>query len=291
MSLENREWSRLLLERIGVPFEPFGPIVMPGTILGELRPDVCDEIEAPRDTKVILASCHDTACAFYAADRCLQKQGNYATAYISSGTWSLLGLITKGPVVNEAAFEHDLGNEGMVNGTNRLLKIIAGMWLVEECRRQWDLEGVTYSNEELASLAESAPHFQSIVDVNADLFVAAGKPADKMTDRIKAFCRHRGVPVPTTHEEIMSTIVRSISAAYAEAIRHIEEASGVKIERVCVMGGGSRNLTLNRFTAQATGLPVVLGPSEATALGNIIVQIEATGETLRLDKLRMFHAR
>ena len=289
MSLENREWSRLLLERIGVPFEPFGEIVMPGTILGELRPDVCDEIEAPRDTKVILAGCHDTACAFYAADKCLQKQENHATAYISSGTWSLLGLITDRPVINEAAFEHDLGNEGMVNGTNRLLKIITGMWLVEECRREWALEGVSYSNEELASLAESAPHFESIVNVNADLFVAAGKPADKMTARIKAFCGDRGVAVPTTHEEIMSTIVRSISAAYAEAIRHIEEASGVKIERICVMGGGSRNRTLNQFTAQATGLPVVLGPSEATALGNIIVQIEATGERLRLDKLLSLH--
>jgi rhamnulokinase len=291
MSLENREWSRLLLARVGVPLEPFGQIVMPGTVLGELRPDVCDEIEAPRDTKVILAGCHDTACAFYAAERYLQKQGNQATAYISSGTWSLLGLITEGPIVNEAAFKYDLGNEGMVNGTNRFLKIITGMWLVEECRREWALEGVTYSNEELANLAEGAPHIESIVDVNADLFVAPGKPADKMTDRIKAFCGHHGVAVPTTHEEIMSTIVRSISAAYAEAIRHIEEASGVKIERVCVMGGGSRNRTLNRFTAQASGLPIVLGPSEATALGNIIVQIEATGESFRPDRLRMFHER
>jgi sugar (pentulose or hexulose) kinase len=104
-------------------------------------------------------------------------------------------------------------------------------------------------------------------EIKAGLFVAPGKPADKMTDRIKAFCGHHGVAVPTTHEEIMSTIVRSISAAYAEAIRHIEEASGVKIERVCVMGGGSRNRTLNRFTAQASGLPIVLGPSEATAPG------------------------
>ena len=289
MSLKNREWSRMLLERIGVPCEPFGQVVMPGTILGELRPDICDEIQAPSDTKVILAGCHDTACAFYAAERYLQKQGNQATAYLSSGTWSLLGLITEGPVINEAAFEYDLGNEGMVNGTNRLLKIIAGMWLVEECRREWALEGITYSNEELATLPEGAPHIESIVDVNADLFVAPGKPANKMTDRIKAFCNHHGIAVPLTHEEIISTIVRSIAVAYAEAIRHLEEASGVKIERICVMGGGSRNRTLNRLTAQATGLPIVLGPSEATALGNIIVQIEATDEGLSLDKLRMFH--
>jgi rhamnulokinase len=289
MSLKSRSWSQWLLERIGVPQHLFGQIVMPGTILGELIPDLSDEIEAPRQTKVILCGCHDTACSFYAANRYLKKQRNKATAYLSSGTWSLLGLITEAPVINDVAFDYDLGNEGMVNGTNRLLKIISGMWLVEECRREWASEGVNYSNEELAKLPESGEHIESIIDVNADMFVAPGTPANKMTDRVKAFCSRHGLAVPTTHGEIISTVLRSIAAAYSEAIHNIEQASDVNIERICVIGGGSRNRTLNRLTEQATGLPLVLGPSEATALGNIIVQMEATGESARSGKLRMFN--
>lgn len=277
MSWQNREWSRLLLERIGVPLELFGQIAMPGAVLGQLRVDLCDEIQAPRETKVVLPGCHDTACAFYAAARYLQNQSNMATAYLSSGTWSLLGLITEAPVVNEAAFEYNLGNEAMVNGRNRLLKIIAGMWLVEECRREWASEGVTYSNQELAELLESSGGVGCLIDVNAQIFVTPGTPADKITDRIKRFCSGHGTAVPTTHGEILSTVVHSIAAAYAEAIRNIERASGIKIERICVMGGGSRNQTLNRLTAQTTGLPLVLGPVEATALGNIMVQMEVAG--------------
>ena len=196
-------------------------------------------------------------------------------AYLSSGTWSLLGLITESPVVNEASFEHNLANEGMSDGTNRLLKIITGMWLVEECRREWASEGVAYSNDELARLAEPGEDIGSIIDVNSQEFVAPGTTSDKMTDRIKAFCRNHGLAVPATHREIMSTVVWSIAAAYAEAIHNLEQAAGVKIERICVMGGGSQNQTLNRLTEQATGLPLVLGPSEATALGNIMVQMEA----------------
>jgi rhamnulokinase len=286
MSWEKREWSRLLLERIGVPLGLFGQIVMPGTILGELRPGLCAEIEAPGDTKVVLAGCHDTACSFYAARRYLEEPSNKATAYLSSGTWSLLGLVTESAVVNEVAFEYDLANEGMIDGTNRLLKIITGMWLVEECRREWASEGVVYSNEEVAKLAESSGHIGSIIDVNAEQFVAPGTTADKMTDRIKTFCSSHGLPVPTTHIEIMSTVMRSIAVAYAEAIHNIEQAPGVKIGRLCVIGGGSQNRMLNQLTEQATALPLVLGPSEATALGNILVQMEATGEGSRLGKLR-----
>ena len=275
MSWENREWSRLLLERIDVPLDLFGQIVMPGMIFGELRPDLCAEIEAPKDTKVVLAGCHDTACSFYAARKYLEQPSNKATAYLSSGTWSLLGLITESPVVNAASFDHNLANEGMIDGTNRLLKIITGMWLVEECRREWASENVVYSNEELAELAQPSDDIGSIIDVNAPEFIAPGTMADKMTDRIKRFCGNHALAVPTAHREIMSTVVRSIAAAYAETIRNIEQAAGVKIERICVMGGGSQNQTLNRLTEQATALPLVLGPPEATALGNIIVQMEA----------------
>ena len=275
MSWENRDWSRLLLERIGVPLDLFGPIVTPGIILGELRSDLCAEIEAPGDTKVVLPGCHDTASSFYAARRYLEEPSDRVTAYLSSGTWSLLGLITESPVVNEVSFESNLANEGMSDGTNRLLKIITGMWLVEECRREWASEGVAYSNDELARLAEPGEDIGSIIDVNSQEFVAPGITSDKMTDRIKAFCRGRGLAVPATHREIMSTVAWSIAAAYAEAIHNLEQAAGVKIERICVMGGGSQNQTLNRLTEQATGLPLVLGPSEATALGNIMVQVEA----------------
>jgi rhamnulokinase len=275
MSWKNRKWSGLLLERIGVPLDLFGRIVTPGVILGELRPDLCVEIEAPRDTKVVLPGCHDTACSFYAASRYLEQPSNQATAYLSSGTWSLLGLITESPVVNEASFEHNLANEGMSDGTNRLLKIITGMWLIEECRREWASEGVVYSNDELARLAEPAGDIGSIIDVNAQELVAPGTTSDKMTDRIKTLCSSHGHAVPITHREIMSMVVRSIAAAYAEAIRNLEQAAGVKVDRICVMGGGSQNQTLNRLTELATGLPLVLGPSEATGVGNIMVQMEA----------------
>ena len=140
--------------------------------------------------------------------------------------------------------------------------------------REWASEGVAYSNEELARLFESNENFESIIDVDAPVFVAPGTAANKMTERIKIFCSSRRLREPITHGEIISTVLHSIAAAYAKAIKHIEQASGVKIERICVIGGGSRNQTLNRLTEQATGLPLVLGPSEATALGNIIVQME-----------------
>jgi rhamnulokinase len=187
----------------------------------------------------------------------------------------LLGLITESPVVNEASFQHNLANEGMSDGTNRLLKIITGMWLIEECRREWASEGVVYSNDELTRLGEPDDDIRSIIDVNAQEFVVPGTSSDKMTNRIKMLCSTHGHAVPTTHREIMSTIIRSIAAAYAEAIRNLEQAADVKIERICVMGGGSQNQTLNRLTEIATGLPLVLGPSEATALGNIMVQMQA----------------
>jgi rhamnulokinase len=255
---------------------------MPGIIIGELRPDLPDELGAPRKTKVILGGCHDTACAFYAAKWFLQKQDDKSTAYLSSGTWSLPGLITEAPVINEAAFVHDLGNEGMVDGTNRLLKIITGMWLVDECRLEWASEGVTYSNEELARLLGSTKGVEPIIDVDSHVFVSPGTAKDKMTDRIKKFCSSHGLRHPMTHGEVIATVLSSIAAAYAKAVRHIERASGVKIERICVIGGGSRNEPLNRLTERATGLPLVLGPSEATALGNIIVQMQTTGEASRL---------
>jgi rhamnulokinase len=200
--------------------------------------------------------------------------------------WSLLGLITERPVVNEAASEFDLANEEMIDGTNRLLKVITGMWLVEECRREWASQGIVYSNEELANLAESSGDVESIIDVNAQQFVAPGTTPDKMTDRVKTFCSSHGLAVPTKHTEIMSTVIQSIAAAYAQAIHNIEQAAGVKIERICVIGGGSQNRMLNRLTEQATALPLVLGPSEATALGNILVQMEATGDGSSPDKLR-----
>lgn len=261
------DWAWPLLERLGIPTAPFGEIVPPGTPLGPLRPSVMRETGAPA-VQVIATAGHDTAAAVAAVPA---EAADYA--YISSGTWSLMGVEASAPVISAASLAANLTNEGGVNGTIRLLKNIMGMWLIEECRRAWAHAGRTYAYAELTARAESAPPFAALIWPGDGRFLAPGD----MPARIAAACVESGGAAPDGPGGLVRCILESLALEYRRVLELIETVQGRGVSVVHVVGGGSRNALLNQFTANATGRPVIAGPVEATAIGNILVQAVATG--------------
>ncbi len=270
------DWAWPLLERLGIPTAPFGEIVAPGTELGPVRPSVRRETGAPR-VRVIATAGHDTAAAVAAVPA---EVADYA--YISSGTWSLMGVETQSPVISAASLAANLTNEGGVNGTIRLLKNIMGMWLIEECRRAWAQAGRTYSYAELSALAESAPPFAAVIWPGDARFLAPGD----MPARIAAACVESGGTAPDGPGPLVRCVLESLALEYRRVLDLIENVQGRRVSVVHVVGGGSRNALLNQFTANATGRPVVAGPVEATATGNILVQAVATGHVASIAEGR-----
>lgn len=266
-------WATELLERLDIPTALFGDIVPPGTILGSLRPSVAADAHcAP--VKVIATASHDTASAVAAVPAMTDDY-----VYISSGTWSLMGIESPRPVISDASRRANLTNEGGVNGTIRLLKNIMGMWLVQECRRAWAADGRSYSYDELTTLAEATAAFGPLIDPSDARYLAPGD----MPIRIQAACAESGQPVPDTPGALVRCVLESLALEYRRVIDLIEATVGRHLTVIHIVGGGSRNRLLNQLTANATGRPVVAGPVEATATGNILVQAIATG---RLASLR-----
>jgi rhamnulokinase len=251
-------WALDMLESIGLPTHILPEIVTPGTKLGAFE-----------DVPVIAPACHDTGSAVAAVPTATKNH-----AYISSGTWSLLGLEVDKPIINEAALVANVTNEGGVYGTYRLLKNITGMWLVQQCRRTWAEEGQAYSYGELVELAREAPSFTAFIDPNNPLFLPAG---DHPT-WIREYCSNSGQPVPETKGTILRIILESLALKYKQTLEKLQQLSGQHVEVIHIMGGGSQNELLNQMTADATGLPVFAGPIEATVLGNALVQLISLGE-------------
>lgn len=251
-----------ILTKAGARPEQFAEVVEPGTVLGNLLDGVCAAAGVEPYPVVAIAG-HDTASAIAAIPA---KTPNFA--YLSSGTWSLMGVETDGPVINETTREANLTNEGGVFGTIRLLKNITGMWVVEQCLKKWKSEGTTYTYPEMVNLAEGAPAFKAFIDPDDPAFVA---PAD-MPAAIDEYLKRTGQPLPENHGEYIRLIFESLALKYRYILDIFREAAGHPIEVLHVIGGGSRNQLLNRFTANAIGLPVVAGPAEASALGNIMMQ-------------------
>lgn len=270
-----RRWSTELLETLGLPTHILGDIVPPGTRLGALLDDLQDTCGLG-ETPVFATAGHDTAAAVAA----VPATGDRPWCYISSGTWSLMGVEIDEPIVTPKALELTLTNEIGVEGKTRLLKNIAGLWLVQECRRAWLLEGKEYSYTELTKLAAEAAPFAAVLD--PDQFLEPGH----MPERITAYCRKTGQTVPEGLGGYVRVCLESLAFRYRQVLESLESLVGHRIEVIHIVGGGSKNALLNQFVASATGRTVIAGPTEATAAGNILVQAIGAGEVKDLKELR-----
>ncbi|MCC7175318.1 MAG: rhamnulokinase [Bryobacterales bacterium] len=267
-------WAGELFERLGLPQRILGEIVYPGTLLGPLVPHVA-EAAGMGPVPVYATASHDTAAAVAAVPA---EGENWC--YISSGTWSLMGLELPEPVVNEDSLAWNLTNEIGYGGSVRLLKNIAGLWLLQECRRAWAVEGVEYSYEELARLAGEAAPFKAVIQ--PDAFLHPGR----LPSRIAEWCRTAGQTPPETPGEFARTILESLALRYRQVLEGLEAVSGRQVKVIHIVGGGSRNAVLNQFVADATRRIVVAGPAEATAAGNVMVQAIGSGRFAGLKEAR-----
>lgn len=261
-----RDWSHSLLERFGLPTRIFPQIIAPGTTLGPARAGL-------PGVPVVAPATHDTGSAVVAVPM------GTRSAYLSSGTWSLLGVELPAPALSPAALRYNLTNEGGVDGTTRLLKNIMGLWLVQQCRRAFTTE---YDYPTLVRLASAAPSLRSLVDPDDPRFL---NPPD-MPAAIRDFCRETGQPIPESDGEIVRCAFESLALKYEVVLGRLEELAGWKAETIHVVGGGAKNDLLNQFTADACARPVIAGPVEATVLGNLLMQARACGEIATLAEIR-----
>ena len=258
-----QRWAVDLLEELGLPTRTLPPIVAPGTILGDLLPDVCSDVGLPRPAPVIASASHDTASAVAAVPDLDER-----SAYISSGTWSLVGVETGQPILSDRARDLNFTNEGGMGGTIRFLKNVAGLWLLQECRRRWQHEGRAYTWTDLVTLAEQAAPLRSVVDPDAPEFV---NPSD-MPAAIREYCRRSGQPEPEGDGEMVRCCLESLALKHRWVLAALEELTDRRLDTIRIVGGGSQNHLFCQLTADACQRIVVAGPVEATALGNIIVQ-------------------
>jgi rhamnulokinase len=269
-------WSTELLEKLGLPASMLPRIVPPGTRLGPLLPALAQRTGLG-PVPIIAPATHDTGSAVAAVPTAIRDY-----AYISSGTWSLMGAELEEPLVSEAALAHNFTNEGGVGHTFRFLKNIAGMWLVQECRRTWERQGRAFSYGELAAKASQAPAFAALIDPDHGGFLAPGD----MPERILAFCRQRGQQAPAGEGGVVRVILESLALRYRQVLEGLEEILGRRLACIHVVGGGIQNQLLCQFTADATGRPVIAGPQEATAIGNLMVLAMGLGEVGSLAQAR-----
>ncbi|WP_190177858.1 rhamnulokinase [Streptomyces naganishii] len=259
-----RDWSREVADRLGVDLDLFAPLRLPGDPAGGLRPKVLEETGLTGPVPVTAVCSHDTASAVAAV-----PAGNERFAYICTGTWSLAGLELDAPVLTEESRAANFTNELGLDGTVRHLRNIMGLWLLQECLRAWGEPGL----DGLLREAAEAPGLRSVVDAGDAAFLAPGR----MPERIAAACRDSGQPVPRSPAETTRCILDSLALAHRRAVREAQRLADHPVDVVHIVGGGARNALLCRLTADACGLPVVAGPAEAAALGNVLVQARAHG--------------
>lgn len=276
-----RELDPEIMEKTGVMIDKFAPVVEPATSIGTITPDIAVETGIG-EIPVIAVAGHDTASAVVAIP---SPDTNFA--YLSSGTWSLMGIETKNPVINEITERENITNEGGVDGTFRVLKNITGMWIIEQCLQSWKRKGINYSYPEVVALAAAAPAFKSFINPDDPCFTA---PAD-MPAAIEDYCRRTSQTVPENQGEFLRIVFESLALKYRHILNIFRSVAENPIDRLHVIGGGSRNELLNQFTADAIGIPVFAGPAEASALGNIMVQAQAAGAVSDLAAIRRIMAK
>lgn len=268
LDAHTRTWADGMLAQLDIPRRLLPRIVAPGTVLAPLLGSVCDQTGLHTAPPIITGATHDTAAAIAAIPGL-----DADSVYLSSGTWSLMGMELPEPILSDAALQVNFTNEGGINGTIRFLKNIAGLWLLQECRRSWQRQGQQYTWEELLALASNAPAFVSIVNPDARAFLNP----DDMPSAIQAYCAQHSIPVPQTPGAIVRCSLESLALRYRTVLDTLRSLSGRHIHTIRIVGGGAQNQLLNRFTADACNLPVVAGPVEATALGNVLMQALTVG--------------
>ncbi len=276
------QWDKGLLDELGLPTHLLGPIVEPGTVLGTLRAEVAQSTGAPANLQVIVPAAHDTGSAVAA----VPASGDANWAYLSSGTWSLLGSELGKPINSPAARSVPLTNERGVNGTIRLLKNIAGLWLVQELRRELQQQAQSLEFGEMVQEARRAKPGRTIVNPNHAEFASPGNMAEKL----RRFAKETAQPEPETVGQLVRCCLESLALCYQSTLEQLESVLGKSIEVLHIVGGGTQNDLLNEFAAAAVGRPVITGPIEATAIGNLLVQAMGCGELSNLAELRQIVA-
>lgn len=277
----HRAWARDLLHSLDLPTQILPEIAPPGTLLGPLDARLAEE-SGLHDAQVILPASHDTGSAVASVPASVDD-----FIYLSSGTWSLIGVEIPAPILTADALAYNFTNEGGVENTFRLLKNIMGLWLVQECRRTWAQEGDDLSYNDLSALAAQAPAFGPLVEPDAAEFL----PPGGMPERIRAYCRRTGQRVPETRDEIVRCALESLACKYRWAVEKLEQMLGRTLQVIHIVGGGSQNALLCQFAADATRRPVIAGPIEATAIGNVLMQAIARGRIADLAQGREVVAR
>jgi len=271
-----RAWSEKLIKQFGFPERCFPQIVPSGTKLGPLLPDVVAETGL-KGIEVIATCSHDTGAAVAA----VPAQGD-DWAYLSSGTWSLIGVELAAPLISEKIRAHNFTNEAGYGGTTRFLKNIVGLWILQESRRAWAAAGNDLDYAVLNELAAEAGPLRSLINPNASRFLKPGR----MPEKIGAYCRETGQPAPETPGQFTRCILESLALLYRRTLDEIESVTGRTVRTLHIVGGGSKSALLNQYAANSTGRDVIAGPVEATAIGNLLIQAIALGHLHSLDELR-----
>lgn len=278
MNPRTKQVDEELLKIAGVEKERFPQVVMPGTQVGTLTPSLA-KATGLGEIPVVAVAGHDTGSAVAAVPA--EDEG---FAYLSSGTWSLMGVELQEPEITAESFAMNFTNEGGVDGTTRFLKNITGMWLLEQCRATWKKEGKDYSYPEIMQMMQTTSPSVDLLDPDAAEFAAP----TNMPEAIKSYCAKNGKAVPQDDAQLIRLIFDSLAAKYADVLGKLQQVSPFEIKTLHVIGGGAQNDLLNQMTADACGIPVVAGPSEATALGNIMVQARAAGLVGSLAEMRRY---
>jgi rhamnulokinase len=269
-------WATDLLDRLRLPSEVFPEVIRPATQLGALLDEVAERTRLRRAV-VVAPATHDTGSAVAAV-----PFRHPEAAYISAGTWSLVGVELEAPLIDDRTFAANLTNEGGIDGTIRLLRNVSGLWLLQDCQRSWASEGSVLDDAEVVAQAANAPALRSFIEPNDPVFLAPGD----MPGRIRAFCERTGQPVPEDARAVARCVLESLALKYRQTLELITQATGTTPPEVHIVGGGSRNELLCQWTADATGVPVLAGPEEATVVGNLLAQALALGELTSLAQAR-----
>ena len=276
LDAKTRTWAKELFAPMGIPEKLFTEIVAPSSILGGLSPEILEDVGGV-NAKIINVAGHDTGSAIAAVPA---KGDNFV--YISSGTWSLMGTESKEPIINEKSALYDFTNEGGVNNTIRVLRNVAGLWLEQESKRQWEREGEKISFAELSIMAREAEPLKCLINVDSPEFVHPGN----MPERIREFCKKTGQYVPQTKGETARCIFDSLALKYRQTLAQINELQNCEATHINIVGGGVQETVLCQLTADACGVPVYAGPIEATAIGNLAAQMIALKEISSLSEAR-----
>ena len=275
IDVHKREWSGEILDALGIPRRIFTPIDQAGTLRGSLKADIASALGVPQVPFAAVGT-HDTASAVAA----IPGRGNFA--FCSSGTWSLFGVETAEPVLSDFVYDSGFSNEGTVQGGFRPLKNIMGLWIIQECRREWARGGREYSWDEIVALAKGAPALTSVLNPDEPRFFAAGN----MPGKIRDYCRETGQPVPDSVGAIARVVYESLALKYRWAVERLGEIRGRAIESLNIVGGGIQNKLLNQMASDATGLPTTAGPIEGAVLGNVLMQMKAVGLISSMEEAR-----